>query len=316
MKRIFALLLALSMVVCMFPCYCINALAATTTNQNVKITVSGQIVDTFNGVPAKYIPGSGNSNTGTYCCAQYVSNYYKAIYGVTVSNLTSNQTPVVSEYGYRFRQISSGVLPGDVVRLPGHWAIVKAVNGSTLTLIEQNWKWITNGVTYAKVNRTVTMGSTSGLVIFRLYKGDQSVNSCTPTGPAVKYESHLSDLGWTSPVYNGTPSGTTGRALQMEAIRISLQNLNGGITYRAHVSEIGWQGWVSNGGLAGTTGRNLQMEAIQIKLTGAAANQYSIMYRVHVGEIGWMSWVKDGAVAGTTGRNLQIEAIEIKLVPR
>lgn len=311
-KKILSFAIALIMSVTMIAHSGITAYAAS--DQNVKITYNGQIVDTFNGVSARYIPGTGNSNSGTYCCAQYVKNYYKAIYGITVSNLLSNRTPNVSESGYVFKVISTDVKPGDIVRFPSHWAIVKSVSGNTLTLIEQNWKWADkSGVTYAKVNRTVSLGS-NGMVVFRLYKDGQDIH--TPVSSGVKYETHLENTGWTSPVYNGQTSGTTGMNKQMEAIKISLQNISGGISYRTHVSNIGWMDWVSNGAVGGTTGCNLQMEAVQIKLTGAAANQYSVMYRVHVGEIGWMDWQKDGAVAGTTGRNLQIEAIEIKLVSK
>lgn len=159
--------------------------ASAATGQNVKITTYGQTVDTFNGVPAKYIPGVGNSDSGTYSCANYVKEYYKKIFGVTVSNLLSNCTPVVSESGYTFKTISSGVRPGDVVRLPGHWAIVKAVNGANLTLIEQNWKWLYKGVTYATINRVVTLGSTSGLAVFRLYKNGQDMNGGSAPAPTV-----------------------------------------------------------------------------------------------------------------------------------
>ena len=102
----------------------------------------------------------------------------------------------------------------------------------------------------------------------------------------------------------------------MEAIKISLKNLPGGISYSAHVQDEGWQSMVSDGAIAGSTGLSRRLEAIKIHLTGQAAQKYSIWYRVHVQDIGWMEWCKDGAIAGTEGRSLRVEAIEIKLVAK
>jgi uncharacterized protein YvpB len=64
-------------------------------------------------------------------------------------------------------------------------------------------------------------------------------------------------------------AGTSGQALRMEALQISLygevaQHFD--VMYRAHVQNIGWQPWTFNDGLAGTTGRALRVEALQIKL--------------------------------------------------
>lgn len=280
---------------------------------SVEITSDGQIVDTFNGVPARYIRGSGNSNTGTYSCAGYVKAYYSQVFGVSVYNLLSGRTPAVSQSGYSFRSISSDIRPGDVVRLPGHWAIIKAVSGNTLTLIEQNWKWVSNSRTYASVNRTVTLGSTSGLAVFALYRGNTRVNGGSAENASINYWVHVQNYGTMNTVSNGATAGTTGKSLRVEDLAISLSGISGGLSYRAHVSNIGWKSWVSSGS-CGTQGQSLQMEAVQIKLTGQAASKYSVMYRVHVQNYGWMGWVKDGAVAGTTGQGLRIEAIEIKLV--
>lgn len=310
-KRLLSLLLALVTL-----CSVITTPAtAASQKTNVKITTNGQIVDTLNGVPAKYEKGTGNSNSNEYCCAQYVKNYYKSNFNISVYNLTNNCTPKVSEKGYEFKKISSAseVAVGDVVRLPHHWAIVKEKSGNVITLIEQNWKWADKqGNTYATINRTVTFGS-SDLVIFRLYKDGKSANGSTPS---VVYESHLADIGWTPSVSNGAMSGTTGEARRMEAIKISLKNLSGGISYCAHVQDEGWQSMVSDGSIAGSTGLSRRLEAIKIELTGQAAQKYSIWYRVHVQDIGWMEWCKDGAIAGTEGRSLRIEAIEIKLVAK
>lgn len=312
-KRFPIRLLALALVVVLCSQGLVLPAFAATSGRTVQITSDGQVVDSFNGVPAKYIRGTGNSNSGTYSCAGYVKAYYSQIFHVSVYNLLSNATPKTSESGYSFKQISSNIFPGDIVRLPGHWAIVKSVNGNTLTIIEQNWKWASGGKTYCSVGRTVTVG-VDNMAVFTLYKGTIRINGYSSSANII-YQAHVQNYGTMSAVSNGATAGTTGMGLRMEDLSISLNGISGGLSYRSHVSCIGWKPWVTSGS-CGTQGQSLQMEAIQIKLTGDAANKYSVTYRVHVQNIGWMNWVKDGAVAGTTGQSLRIEAIEIKLVPK
>lgn len=135
--------------------------------------------------------------------------------------------------------------------------------------------------------------------------------------PSVKYEAHISNIGWMSAVSDGATAGTTGRALQVEAIKIQASNLgNGGIRYQAHVSDVGWQGWKQAGQVAGTTGQNRKVEGVKIELTGDAASKYDVLYRVHVPDMGWLAWTKNGAVAGSTGMNLRIEAIQVKIAKK
>ena len=136
--------------------------------------------------------------------------------------------------------------------------------------------------------------------------------------PSVVYKAHVQKIGWQGNVKDGTTAGTTGQALRMEALQITLSNLpvTGGIQYNAHVQGIGWQGWVSDGDTAGTTGKALRMEAIQIQLIGDMANNYDVYYRAHVQGIGWMGWAKNGASAGSMGCALRMEAIQIQLVKK
>ncbi len=133
----------------------------------------------------------------------------------------------------------------------------------------------------------------------------------------VRYSAHVANEGWQAWMKDGSLAGTTGKALSVEALKISLPNqqVEGSIQYRAHVADKGWLGWVENGAVAGTEGESRQMEAIEIKLTGEIAEKYTINYRVHVASKGWMEWVEDGALAGTTGEGLGLEAIEVRLVP-
>ena len=93
----------------------VNLTSTTAISQSVRITSYGQTVDSLDGVAAKYIPGTGNSNTGTYSCAGYVKAYYKAVYGVDVSGLTTGSTPKTSAAGRSFQRITSGFQVGDIV---------------------------------------------------------------------------------------------------------------------------------------------------------------------------------------------------------
>ena len=158
------------------------AVPAEAASGNVEIRSWGQVVDSLNGVEAKYIPGTGNSNTGDYSCADYIKRYYKALYGVDVYNLLTGKTPQAS--GHNFSRVTSGVAVGDIIYHTnssgsGHWAIAKEVNGNQISLIEQNWKFMSGGRTYASVNRVVTFGSTPNLTAYRMdgSSNQQTVNT-------------------------------------------------------------------------------------------------------------------------------------------
>ena len=106
-------------------------------------------------------------------------------------------------------------------------------------------------------------------------------------------------------------SGTSGKSLKLEQIKIKLTNMPSevGIKYQVHAQDIGWQDWKKDGAVAGASGKRI--EAIRIKLENT--DEYSVKYRAHVQNVGWQDWKADGVVAGTTGKSLRIEAIEIKL---
>ena len=66
---------------------------------------------------------------------------------------------------------------------------------------------------------------------------------------------------------NGIVSGTTGRNLKVEAIKIKLEGLEDyTIRYRVHLQDIGWQNWVTSNQIAGVIGKGLKIEAIQIEI--------------------------------------------------
>ena len=89
------------------------------------------------------------------------------------------------------------------------------------------------------------------------------------TNASVRYQSHVSNIGWQNAVADGALAGTTGRALNVEAINMSLTGEMANqydIYYRVHAQNYGWLGWAKNGQDAGTSGQNLHLEALQIVL--------------------------------------------------
>ena len=131
--------------------------------------------------------------------------------------------------------------------------------------------------------------------------------------PEVLYSTHIENIGWQEEKANGQLSGTEGKALRLEGIKIHLKDADGTIKYQTHVQNIGWQEEKTDGQMSGTEGRALRLEAIKISLAGAISESYSIKYRVHVENFGWLGWAKDGELAGTEGYGLRLEAIEIKI---
>ena len=160
-----------------------------------------------------------------------------------------------------------------------------------------------------------------GIEIKLLKKGETAPDS--ETSPFVEkvnvtYSTHVENLGWLETVSNGAMSGTSGKALKLEGIRINVAStkLSGDVVYTTHVENIGWQEEVSNGEIAGTYGRGLRLEAIMIRLTEELESEYDIYYRVHVENAGWLGWAKNGEAAGTAGYGFRLEGIEIKLITK
>ena len=139
-------------------------------SQILTITKEGFVADSFNGVDALYRKGRNDGSNSTYSCAAYIKRYYSQVHGVTVGNLFSGATPSASKGTFKSVKTPQA---GDIVacRSTGgsnHWAIVKQVNDdNTVTLIEQNWKWIQGGQTVCKTNRTISISSGK---FYRLYQ--------------------------------------------------------------------------------------------------------------------------------------------------
>ena len=160
-----------------------------------------------------------------------------------------------------------------------------------------------------------------GIQIKLVKKGENGPTSNVPAfykNPTILYSTHIQKEGWQSWKTNGEVSGTTGKSLRLEGIKINLNTngMNGGIRYSTHIQQEGWQGWKTNGEVSGTTGKGLRLEAIKIELTGEIAKKYDIYYRVHAQKFGWLGWAKNGEAAGTQGYKYRAEAIQIQLLPK
>lgn len=134
--------------------------------------------------------------------------------------------------------------------------------------------------------------------------------------PDVQYTTHVQNLGWQPLVTNGAVSGTTGKSLRVEALKVSLGSakVTGGIETSSHVQNIGWQDYVTAGKVSGTSGQSKQVEAIQVRLTGEVAKYFDVYYRVYAQNFGWLGWAKNGTSAGSQGYSYRVESLQIQLV--
>ena len=204
--------------------------------------------------------------------------------------------------------------------------------GGTETLIatvkpsdaSKSLSWYTNNSSVATVSNTgvvTAKGVGTATITAATTDGSGLSAKCTVTvktnTPSIKYSTHVQKEGWQNFVTDGATSGTTGKSLRLEGIKIKLDStISGGIKYSTHVQKEGWQNFVENGALSGTTGKGYRLEAIKIELTGEIAKQYDIYYRVHAQKFGWMGWAKNGEQSGTQGYGYRLEGIQIKLVKK
>lgn len=167
LKKVFSVMGAVFCAVMMIMlCQVTNAVSYS--EQTVTVDYDYQVVDSFEGVDAKYV--LGYSDTGYYCCAGYVSRFYEEKFGVTVYNINMvDDKPSVYCYGKRaeLREVKTPQA-GDIMQDKdySHVAIVKDCQGTTATLIEQNYKWTWNDTVYTVKNRKVL---TNNHYFYRLY---------------------------------------------------------------------------------------------------------------------------------------------------
>ncbi len=182
-KQLKKILTLVAVVVTMTVCFAFSSEATINWGRAVYISQYGQVVDsiTHNGVTvnAVYAPRNQVANydeDGTFCCAAFVKKFYSSVYGVSVVNLIPGRTPSVNSGGGYFYKVSTPQV-GDIAANSGHWAIVKAVSGNTVTLVEQNtWNLEYNS---AQVGRTLVLPESS--YWFWRWSGNSGGNSAAPS---------------------------------------------------------------------------------------------------------------------------------------
>lgn len=108
----------------------------------IPITQDGFVAGTMDGVEARY-----NLSGPTLYCVELVERYYRTVYGLTL-RCEDGSITVLNNSDLYFAP-TDDPQPGDILygsaasRGAGysHWALVRANNGDTLTLFEQNWGW-------------------------------------------------------------------------------------------------------------------------------------------------------------------------------
>ncbi|MBR1392587.1 MAG: hypothetical protein IJ561_01990 [Ruminococcus sp.] len=138
---------------------------------NVEITHDDQVTDTFFGHEAKYIIDYQWS--GPYSCAYFVgelySDYFPGLLMYNINSYPGKPKCYMAGHDVEVREIKDAPRPGDIVqdKAYSHVAIIKAVDPTQLTLIEQNWCWTNNeGKVLATVNRKIGLDE---YYIYRLY---------------------------------------------------------------------------------------------------------------------------------------------------
>ena len=165
-------------------------------------------------------------------------------------------------------------------------------------------QWASNEMISGTVNQSLRIEA------FRM----RIVKSENTIVPQIKYSTFTTSQGnWSEYLKNGSIAGNSSSRINIEAIKIELENVASGnsIKYQVHSANIGWKDYVFNGLQAGTIGVNTAIEAIKIKLEGIEG--YSVEYRVYVNGQGWEDWVRDGKMSGTVGESKQIGAMQIRL---
>ena len=151
-----------------------------------------------------------------------------------------------------------------------------------------------------------------------------SAESTQLTVKSVSVSAHVQNIGWMNPVGMGKIAGTTGRGLNLEALKISVEvdgassqeQVANALSVEAHVAGIGWQPAVGNGGTAGTTGQARAVEALRVRLSEDLSARYTVWYRVHSAEFGWLGWACDGADAGSAGYGRAAQAVQVAVLPK
>jgi hypothetical protein len=112
----------------------------------ITLTQPGQILEsiTYNGitVEAAYTNGAYSGSDPVFSCAAFVKKFYSMVYGIEVYNLLSKDSIPLVYYNKGSFSLTDQPRIGDIVRdnTRTHWAIVKAVDGDVITVVQQNYR--------------------------------------------------------------------------------------------------------------------------------------------------------------------------------
>jgi len=112
---------------------------------------------------------------------------------------------------------------------------------------------------------------------------------------------------------NDCTIGTAGQSKRIEALAITIDNIDIDIKYNVYIQDIGDIIGKIEGQFEGTTGQSKRIEAITI-IVKSIPTGFKLQYQVYVQTIGWQAFKESGQLAGTEGKSLQIEALRIKII--
>lgn len=153
----------------------------------IEIVKEKQVVDsmTYNGktIYAIYHPIDKLSSAEVfsdevYSCAALVKKFYKSVFSINMDWLMPGNDPTA--LNAEFVKTSSPKV-GDIYMSNNHWAIVKKVSGSKVTLFEQNWCWLggeKGKTTYAQYGRCVdtkALDKSIGETFYTVKKGSTNL---------------------------------------------------------------------------------------------------------------------------------------------
>ncbi|MHC1684068.1 MAG: S8 family serine peptidase [Clostridiaceae bacterium] len=310
------------------------------SNYNDKVSLTAPGLDILTTIPnGEYGFASGTSFSAPIvsATAAIMKSVRPDLTPQTIKTLLQNNTIDLGSlgrdnyFGYgkvdAYKVINSALSPQSIKIQPSNISInINETSTLTATVSPDNsidksiiWSSSNNNIATVSDNGTVKgVSSGSATITAKTKLGNlistASVYVMNPSVVSVKYQSYIQNIGWQSPIYDGNLTGTQGKGLRIEGLRINLENapIGAKIKYQVHVQNIGWQPWVYDGNFAGTIGKSLRIEAIRIVLENAPG--YTIAYQSHVQNIGWQDFVYNGNLSGTMGKGLRIEALRIKVV--
>ena len=182
-------------------------------------------------------------------------------------------------------------------------------------------KWAKNGEMTGVAGKELRM---EAFQIYLVPKGEtvEEIQNDTATVlidevPHIYYQTHIQNVGWQEYKKDGGRSGTSGKGLRLEGVKIKVLSVySGDVYYSVHVQNEGDLEEVKNNEFSGTEGKGLRLERIKIRLEGELAEHYQVYYRVHSEVFGDLGWAKNGDYSGTEGFGYRLEGLEVKLVKK